>query len=265
MTDQRNTPPDDGVIDIPVRIAEQIEQTEDMLARLQQEERETAQMVSDYEKRYSQQPAYVRYADEAEAPRYVTVEEEPKRNHWWHSMRNELRENVPPRHRYPNQGPRGAVSERERLWAALVHANALFTLMAFFSGIVTVVVPLFFPLAVYLYYRKRSQYVAFHALQAFTMQVVGTIGFLALIVTGIFLLVVLIVLSAITIVGIPLAITLALMLVLFVPASFLLPLGMLVYGMIAAYAAWNGRNYRYPYVADWVDDQLNNGFLGVTI
>jgi hypothetical protein len=31
---------------------------------------------------------------------------------------------------------------------------------------------------------------------------------------------------------------------------------MLVYGMIAAAQSWGGHNYSYPWIGDWVDDQL---------
>ena len=131
--------------------------------------------------------------------------------------------------------------------------------------LLVIILPLLLPMGIYFYFRKKSEYVAFHALQAFTLQVVGTIGFLTLLITGTLLLTALITISAITIIGIPLAIVLALVLVVFVPATFVLPLGMIVYGIIAAFATRQGRDYRYPWVADWVDDQLSNGFLGVSI
>ncbi|NJL93282.1 MAG: hypothetical protein HC915_05900 [Anaerolineae bacterium] len=39
-------------------------------------------------------------------------------------------------------------------------------------------------------------------------------------------------------------------------ATFILPLAVLVYSMIAAVESYNGHNYSYPWIGDWVDDQL---------
>ncbi|MCC6799763.1 MAG: DUF4870 domain-containing protein, partial [Anaerolineae bacterium] len=39
-------------------------------------------------------------------------------------------------------------------------------------------------------------------------------------------------------------------------ASFALPVGMVIYSIIAAIETWNGHDYRYPYIARWVEHQL---------
>ncbi|MBP8974659.1 MAG: DUF4870 domain-containing protein [Anaerolineae bacterium] len=158
-------------------------------------------------------------------------------------------------------GAASAVSENERKWAALAHASTLLTaVVALASGGLGVLLTMFVPLLIYFSYRKRSEYVAFHALQAFTIQLVGTIGWLALIVVGTVVGVALLLVSVIlmiVLVGIVLAPIVILAYVLFVLASFLLPIGMVIYAMIAAVETWNGHNYRYPYIARWVDSQMH--------
>jgi len=158
-------------------------------------------------------------------------------------------------------GAAGAVSENERKWAALAHASTLPTaVVALASGGLGVLLTMFVPLLIYFSYRKRSEYVAFHALQAFTIQLVGTIGWLALIVVGTIVGVALLFVSVIlmiVLVGIVLAPIVILAYVLFVLASFLLPIGMVIYAMIAAVETWNGHNYRYPYIARWVEGQMH--------
>lgn len=265
MTDPNNNqnPNLDGGIDIPVRIAQQIDETDEMIKRLQKEERETADMVRQYEERYSQEPAYIKYAD-APAPQAEITDSEAKRKNdsWW----RQVSVNVPPSHRYTERplSP-DVISEQERNWAAMAHATSILTLIFLFAGGPAVILPLLVPLSIYLYHRSRSNYVAFHALQAFTMQTVGTIGAMLLLAVGVPVLGILILISAITIIGIPIAIVLAFVLVGLVLGALAMPILMVIYGSIASYAAYRGRNYRYPYVADWVDDQLSNGFLGVKI
>ncbi len=153
------------------------------------------------------------------------------------------------------------VSENERKWAALAHASTLLTaLVALASGGLGVLLTMFVPLFIYFSYRKRSEYVAFHALQAFTIQLVGTIGWLALIVVGTIVGVTLLFVSVIlmiVLVGFVLAPVIVLAYILFVLASFLLPIGMVIYAVIAAVETWNGHNYRYPYIARWVESQMH--------
>ena len=62
-----------------------------------------------------------------------------------------------------------AATQSERNWAMLAHLTALLTvLVGLHSGGVGSVVALLVPLGMYLYFRERSPYVAFHALQAIT-------------------------------------------------------------------------------------------------
>ncbi|MCZ7540578.1 MAG: DUF4870 domain-containing protein [Anaerolineae bacterium] len=170
-------------------------------------------------------------------------------------------EGVRPPVKVKRAGAAGAVSENERKWAALAHASTLLTaLVALASGGLGVLLTMFVPLTIYFSFRKRSEFVAFHALQAFTIQLIGTVGWLPLIVVGTVVGVALLFVSIILIivlVGIVLAPLVILAYILFVLVSFLLPIGMVIYAVIAAVETWNGHNYRYPYIARWVDSQMH--------
>lgn len=66
----------------------------------------------------------------------------------------------------------------ERNWAMLAHLSSLLTLVVGVStGGLVVVGALLVPLGIYLYFRERSAYVAFHALQATAFQSFAGITF----------------------------------------------------------------------------------------
>lgn len=159
------------------------------------------------------------------------------------------------------------VDKNERKWAALAHASTLLTaLVALGSGGLGVLITMFVPLLIYFAFRNRSEFVAFHALQAFTIQLVGTIGWLALVVTGLIVWVILIIISALLIlvvVGVALLPIVVLSGVLLLVISLALPLGMVIYSVIAAVETYAGRNYRIPYIARWVESQMYSSFLGI--
>src|SRR5512145_1968198 len=77
------------------------------------------------------------------------------------------------------------LTDEERQWAAVAHASIWLTLVGglFTAGFI-VPLSIFTPLVIYFMYRKRSDYVAFHALQAFVLQIISTVGVLALAVVG---------------------------------------------------------------------------------
>lgn len=152
------------------------------------------------------------------------------------------------------------VDENERKWAALAHASTLVTaLLALPSGGLLVLLTMFAPLLIYFAFRRRSEYVAFHALQAFSIQLIGTIGFLVVVIFGIFAWTALIVLSALLVllvIGIVLLPVVVLAALAYFLVSLVLPLGMVIYSVIAVFETWKGRNYRIPYVARWVESQM---------
>jgi len=47
----------------------------------------------------------------------------------------------------------------------------------------------------------------------------------------------------------------------FILATLLLPLGMILYSVIALIETWGGHNYRIPYVARWVENQMRGGWV----
>lgn len=121
----------------------------------------------------------------------------------------------------------------ERLWAAIAHGSILLNLVTGFLGVLA-------PLVIYLVYKDRSRHIAFHAMQSFIFQLIWWVGAgflvgLAWAVTGI--------LSAFLI-GL-----------LCIPGAGLisfLPLVGIVWGVIAAIQCYNGSDFRYWLVADWV-------------
>jgi uncharacterized Tic20 family protein len=158
-----------------------------------------------------------------------------------------------------------SVSDEERRWAAMAHGSAWLTLVLGTLTLgVAIPVTIFVPLAIYLRYRKQSDYVAFHALQAFTLQALGTVGAGLLAAVG----------AAIWGVGLAIALALVVVLVGFVLvpvwglvgvvfgiAIALLPITMLLFSAIAAFEVYQGRDYRYPYIARWIDRQMSGGLM----
>lgn len=145
--------------------------------------------------------------------------------------------------------PEGALDEKgqgltqdELTMAALAHAGILLGL--FTNGLGGIVVAL----AIWLYEKERSPWVAFQALQALVFQiallaatvlagaVVGVawaaVGLLMAVIVGLCL--------------IPPALALTLLLL-------AIPLAGLVYGLYAAYETYNGRDFRYWLVADFLE------------
>ncbi len=160
------------------------------------------------------------------------------------------------------------ITDEECQWAALAHASIWLTM---FGGFLTAgfVIPItiFVPLVIFALYRKRSDYVAFHALQAFVLQLIGTVGVLALLIIGgaawalgmvvallaVFALIGVVLVPLWGVVGIALALLI-----------FAMPVAALFLGTIAAIQTYNRLDYRYPYIAQWVDRQLAGGFLNTT-
>ncbi len=157
------------------------------------------------------------------------------------------------------------VSDDEKLWAAVAHASVWVTL---FGGILSggAVIPLsvFIPLVIYLLFRQKSDYVAFHALQAFVLQLIGTVGaFLLLLVGGLVwgIGMVIALLAVVILVGFILVPFWGIVGVALLGAIVVMPIAMMFFGTYAAIETYNGRDYRYPFVARWVDRQLAGSFL----
>jgi uncharacterized Tic20 family protein len=129
----------------------------------------------------------------------------------------------------------------ERTWGMLSHLSTLLNLVTGFGGPIAAFV-------IYIIYKDRSRFVAYHALQAMVFQLIWWFGGGVLIglmwaVVG--------VLSAILvgIVLIPVAACIT-------PILAILPVGALVYGIIGAVQVNQGQDFKYWLVGDWVRGAL---------
>ncbi len=159
------------------------------------------------------------------------------------------------------------VSDNERKWAAIAHGSTLLTaVLGIVTGGAAVLITMFVPLLIYFSFRKRSEFVAFHALQAFTLQLVGTIGWVALITVGTIAWLALLVVSALLIlllIGLILLPLVFLAGLIFYVLSLALPLGMVIYSVIAMVETHAGHNYRIPYISRWVESQMYSSVLTI--
>lgn len=129
----------------------------------------------------------------------------------------------------------------ERTWAMLAHLSVLANLVTGILGPVA-------SLVIFLVYRDRSKYVAYHALQSTVNQLIWWVGGGALIgiiwaITGL--------LSAL-IIGI-LCIPFALLLTI---ALLAMPLVSLIYGVVGAIQVSQGQDFQYWLVGEWVRGTL---------
>ena len=124
----------------------------------------------------------------------------------------------PQQQAYPASGPAPLSPADERTWAIAAHLSPF---LASFVGL-----PFLGPLVIYLVFRDRGPFVRHHAAQALNFQIIVMI---ALVVFG---------LLSLVLIGIP----------------FLIATGVaaIVFQIIAAVEANNGKWYRYPLTPDWV-------------
>ena len=143
--------------------------------------------------------------------------------------------------------------------AALAHASVLLTLILGMAGGVGAPVGLAVPLVMYFGYREKSRFVAFHALQSLAYQVVGVLLYavaaavlavwvaLAWTVSG---------LLAAVLVGfllMPFALLLTWLMVLLLVGA---PFAWLGYGLYAAYQVYQGRDFRYRLIGEWLEREV---------
>ena len=129
----------------------------------------------------------------------------------------------------------------ERTWGMLAHLSTLLNLVTGFGGPIAALI-------IYLVYKDRSRFVAYHALQAMVFQLIWWFGGGVLIglmwaVVG--------ALSAILIgiVLIPVAAVCT-------PVLALMPVGALIYGIVGAVKVSQGQDFKYWLVGDWVRGTL---------
>ena len=131
----------------------------------------------------------------------------------------------------------------EKTWAMLAHLSVIINFISGFFGILAA-------LAIYLIFKDRSRYVAYHSMQAFIFQLIwwggagvliglmwSIVGLLSAIVIGIIL--------------IPFALILTFVLL-------LLPLAALVYGIIGAVQTSQGQEFDYWLIGDWTRNMLES-------
>lgn len=119
---------------------------------------------------------------------------------------------------------------------------AMFAHLGIFLNLLTAVLGIVPPLVIYFAYKDRSKYVAYQSLQALIFQ--GIFFFGAGILAG----------AAWAISG---ALTIILVGVLCIPIAILLsliPVGALVYAIVAAVDSYHHRDFKYWLIGDWVRD-----------
>ena len=141
-----------------------------------------------------------------------------------------------------NQAPAfdSSHSSDERMWAALAHASTLLNAATGMGGLIGAAV-------IWLTQKEKSAWVAFHGLQSLVFQaaqslivflvvgVVWTVGFALSFIT----------LGLGTIVAVPVMIV-----ALFLGIAFMM--ACLVYSLYGAYQVYEGREFRYIWIGDWV-------------
>ncbi len=165
-------------------------------------------------------------------------------------MENTMREVI------PAVGP----SAEERRWAAIAHASSLLTLLVSLATVgIGGVFFVLIPLAIYLSFRDKSEYVAFHAAQAVAIQLVGSVGLLLGLIAGALLVVLLwalvgllsIILVGLVLIPVALVVTLALVLL-----ALLAPFVLGGFSLVAAIQTGGGEDYDYPYIGRLVRSWL---------
>lgn len=140
----------------------------------------------------------------------------------------------------PNFTPPAPLSEAdERQWAMFAHLSILLNLVTGFLGVVA-------PLVIYMIYKERSRYVAYHSLQSLIFQLVWWVG-------GGFLIG-----AAWTITGLLSAVLIGLLCIPVALVLSLIPLAALGYGIYGGVQVSQGRDFKYWLVGDWVRGTLTN-------
>ncbi len=125
----------------------------------------------------------------------------------------------------------------ERTWAMLAHLSVLLNLVTGMLGPVAALI-------IYLVFKDRSRYVAYHSLQSLIFQLIAWVG--GGVLVGI----------AAALAGVLSTFIIGLLCLPFVAILALIPLGALVYGVIGGIQCSQGQDFRYWLVGDWVRGTL---------
>jgi len=135
------------------------------------------------------------------------------------------------------QVPAAVGPAEERTWAMLAHLSTLLNLISGILGLAAALI-------IYVMYKDRSRYVAYHSLQSLIFQLVFLLG--GGIVAGIVW----------AIAGILSAVVIGICLMPIALIISLVPLGALIYGIIGGIQCNQGQDFRYWLVGDWVRGTL---------
>jgi uncharacterized membrane protein len=114
-------------------------------------------------------------------------------------------------------------------------------------------------LAIYLGYREKSRFVAFHALQSCAYQVVGVLLYLVFTAVMVVWIVIAWTISGLlsaVLVGLlmmPFALLMTLLVVLLL---ICIPFAWLGYGLHASYQVYQGRDFHYRWIGEWVEREV---------
>ena len=156
--------------------------------------------------------------------------------------------------------PHLGLTREQMTWAAVAHASILLTLLLGVStgGLAAFLGPIV-PALIWYAFRGKSEYVVEQARQATIFQLAGILGLLALAIVGAILVAVGWTVSAvlvIVLVGLILLPVMLIVTVLWVAGVVALPIAQVVYSCYAAVEAYNGRPFRYRWVADLMDKYM---------
>ena len=143
-------------------------------------------------------------------------------------------------------------SQDERNWAMLAHLSALLTVFtALATGGPGYVVALAVPLGLYLYFSRRSEHVAFHALQATVFQALAGVAYVAVAaLAGAILATAWAVTGVLTVLVVGLFLLPVALGLTFITAAELLglPVLALAYALRGAFLTYEGHDFSYPLV-----------------
>jgi uncharacterized Tic20 family protein len=126
-------------------------------------------------------------------------------------------------------------------WGMLSHLSVLLNLVTGFAGPIVALI-------IYLVYKDRSRFVAYHAMQSMIFQLIWWYGG-GLLIGAMWAVVGVLSAVLIGIVLIPIAIAMTCVLA-------LLPMGAVIYGIVGAIQTSQGQDFKYWLVGDWVRGTL---------
>jgi uncharacterized Tic20 family protein len=153
--------------------------------------------------------------------------------------------------------PHLGLTRKETNWAALAHGSVLVTLvLGIASGGLAAILGPIIPALIWYAYRDKSRYVMEQARQATIFQLVGVLGLYALALVGALVVAIgwtVSVVLLIVLIGLVLMLIMLVVTLLWAAGLVALPIVQVVYGCYAALEAYNGRPFRYWWIADLID------------